>query len=151
MNRILTNYWVPGRIKWDTIYRCADRSLCLVIAQRGWHLIAYSTHSIHYRDTAAEFTQLRGNINPFSAGTVFSRQNLTSVDVRFWRLKTVPAPKEIKNVRLPWIYNIGIQMEWEDIYKDFKLKKNFVPHGLCKNNSALWGVNNILPLKTKTR
>ena len=27
---------------------------------------------------------------------VFMRQNLTSVDVRFWRIKTVPAPKELK-------------------------------------------------------
>ena len=31
--------------------------------------------------------------NSFSAWTVFRRQNLTSADVRFWRLKTVPALK----------------------------------------------------------
>ena len=31
------------------------------------------------------------NINPYSAGIDFSRQNLTSVDVRFWRLKSTPA------------------------------------------------------------
>ena len=30
-------------------------------------------------------------INPYSAGIDFSRQNLTSVDVRFWRLKSIPA------------------------------------------------------------
>ena len=37
------------------------------------------------------------------AGTVFRRQNLTSVDVRFWRLKTVSALKElnISNDRKP--------------------------------------------------
>ena len=29
-------------------------------------------------------------LNTFSAGTVFIRQNLTSTDVRFWRIKTVP-------------------------------------------------------------
>ena len=29
----------------------------------------------------------------FSAGTVFRRQNLTSIDVKFWRLTTVPALK----------------------------------------------------------
>ena len=34
--------------------------------------------------------------NPFSAGTVFRRQNLTSKDVRFWRLKTLPALKKVK-------------------------------------------------------
>ena len=30
-------------------------------------------------------------VNPYSAGIDFSRQNLTSVDVRFWRLKSIPA------------------------------------------------------------
>ena len=34
--------------------------------------------------------------NPFSAGTVFKRQILTYVDVRFWRIKTVPALKKLK-------------------------------------------------------
>ena len=34
--------------------------------------------------------------NPFSAGTFCIRQNLTSVDVRFRRIKTVPALKEVK-------------------------------------------------------
>ena len=31
------------------------------------------------------------NLNPYSAGIDFSRQNLTSVDVRFWRPKSIPA------------------------------------------------------------
>ena len=30
----------------------------------------------------------------YSSGTVFLRQNLTSIDVRFWRIETVPAMKE---------------------------------------------------------
>ena len=34
-------------------------------------------------------------LNSFSAGTVFIRQNLTSTDVRFWRIKRVPALKGI--------------------------------------------------------
>ena len=29
-------------------------------------------------------------LNPYSAGINFSRQNLTSVDGRFWRLKSIP-------------------------------------------------------------
>ena len=33
-------------------------------------------------------------------GSVFRRQNVTSVDVRFWRLKTVPALKGLSNKRL---------------------------------------------------
>ena len=32
-------------------------------------------------------------LNSFSAGTVFRRQNLTSKDVRFWRIKTVSTLK----------------------------------------------------------
>ena len=43
------------------------------------------------------------SFDPFSAGTLFRRQNLTSEDVRFWRLKTVPALKQsnIYNGRTP--------------------------------------------------
>ena len=37
------------------------------------------------------YTQLFQRFNPYSAGIDFSRQNLTSVDVRFWRLKSLPA------------------------------------------------------------
>ena len=35
-------------------------------------------------------------INPFSAGTVFTRRNLTSVDFRFRCLKKVPALVDLK-------------------------------------------------------
>ena len=43
------------------------------------------------------------SFNPFSAGTVFIRQNLTSADVRFSRIKTFRAPKKynIYNGRRP--------------------------------------------------
>ena len=40
----------------------------------------------------------RQAFNPFSAGTVSIRQNLTSADVKFWRIKTVPMPKELKYI-----------------------------------------------------
>ena len=33
------------------------------------------------------------NLSPYSTGTDFSRQNLTSVDIRFWRLKSIAALK----------------------------------------------------------
>ena len=36
---------------------------------------------------------LRSVYNSFSAGIDFRRQNLTSTDVRFWRLKSIPALK----------------------------------------------------------
>ena len=35
--------------------------------------------------------KLRIKVNSYSAGIDFSRQNLTSVDVRFWHLKSIPA------------------------------------------------------------
>ena len=48
--------------------------------------------------------------NSFSAGTDFRRQNLTSKDVRFWRLKTVPALKGLLclaglSIICQWDYN----------------------------------------------
>ena len=36
------------------------------------------------------------SVNSLRPGTVFIRQNLTSVDVRSWRIKTVPALKNLK-------------------------------------------------------
>ena len=44
------------------------------------------------------------NINPLSAGTVFRRQNLTYLDVIFWRLKSIPALKQF-NYIIIIIYN----------------------------------------------
>ena len=37
------------------------------------------------------YTRAFQRFNPYSAGIDFSRQNLTSVDVIFWRLKSIPA------------------------------------------------------------
>ena len=56
-------------------------------------------------------TQVGPQFNPFSAGTVFIRQNMTSVDVRFWRVKTVPTLEELKYLSWSYTNNIGIQME----------------------------------------
>ena len=39
------------------------------------------------------------SFNPFSSGTVFIRQNQTSVDVGFWSIK-LPAPKELKDLQI---------------------------------------------------
>ena len=41
------------------------------------------------------------SFNPFNAGTVFIRQNLTSFHVRFWREKTIPALKELQYLWWP--------------------------------------------------
>ena len=40
-------------------------------------------------------------VNPFNAGIVFRFQNMTSVDVWFWSLKTVPTLKELKKIQWP--------------------------------------------------
>ena len=39
----------------------------------------------------ADFCFELSSFNSYSAGIDFSRQNLTSADVRFWRLKLIPA------------------------------------------------------------
>ena len=43
-----------------------------------------------FKDVKWSFNASWG-LNPYSTGIDFSRQNLTSVDVRFWRLKSLPA------------------------------------------------------------
>ena len=37
------------------------------------------------------YTAVFQRFNPYSAGIDFRRQNLTSVDIKFWRLKSIPA------------------------------------------------------------
>ena len=45
----------------------------------------------YYYDSLAIVTNIfHHHINPYSAGIDFSRQNPTSVDVRFWRLMSTP-------------------------------------------------------------
>ena len=55
-------------------------------------------------------------VNLFSARIEFRRQNLTSVDVRFWRLKSIPRCKSrsISNGRRPIT---GIQMNQKELTK----------------------------------
>ena len=64
---------------------------------------------------------------PFSAGTVFRRQILTSKDgpraVRFRRLKTVPALKELKNI-MTETHARGIQMKRTEPTKTFMMISN---------------------------
>ena len=57
-----------------------------------------------------------------------------SVDVRFWRIKTIPALKAYIT---------------EDIYDYFKLSKPFSLQGLNKNNSALQGLRHTILYRIK--
>ena len=60
------------------------------------HLVHCPTH-VRVRGRARE--SLYGRVfNPFIAKAGFRRQNMTSKDVRFWRLTTVPALKERNNL-----------------------------------------------------
>ena len=65
-----------------------------------------------------------------------------SVDVKFWRLKMIPALKELKYLLWSKTYNIGIQMMQKELTKTFMMfsnwKKPFSLHGLDKNNSGLY-------------
>ena len=75
--------------KYKTLVVCIDYALC--------HVNPILPHQVWQSDQSAGNRQLdRWRwVNSFSVGTVFIRQNLTSVDVRFWRIKTVAALKEL--------------------------------------------------------
>ena len=85
--------------------------------------------------------QVAAYINPHSAGIDFSRQNLTSVDVRFWRLKSIPALWD-RTVRVKIFimaengHNIGFQMNREELTNTFMMisnwKKPFGLHGYVR-------------------
>ena len=70
-----------------------------------------------------------------SARTDFKRQNMTSVDVRFWRLKSTPHWKSghISNGRRPITFRYSDEAEKanEDIYDDLKLKKTSLVSMIC--------------------
>ena len=87
------------------------------------------------------------NFDPFSAGIVSIHQNLTSVDVRFWRIKTVPALKELKYLYLQYTHNIGIQMKRKELTKPFMMISNWKKHFGCdvflQINLALQGLIHI--------
>ena len=51
-------------------------------------------------------------------GTDFRRQNLTSIDVRFWLLKSISALKDLKYLSWPSTHNLGIQ-KWKELTKTF--------------------------------
>ena len=77
---------------------------------------------------------------PFSAGTIFERQELTSVDVCLIRTsKDTGRIQNIYNGRRAITYYIGIQIKQKDydIHDDFKLKQPFGLHVSYKHNSAL--------------
>ena len=66
--------------------------------------------------------------SPYSTGIDFKRQNLTSVDVKLWRLKSIPVSSNT--------FIMAVDHN-KDINDDFKLKKLFDLHCLYKIISAL--------------
>ena len=88
--------------------------------------------------------------NYFSAGTVFIRQNLTSTDVRFWRIKTVPALKGLMligqwtviiHVIMPMIFILSLNNRGDANMTADRRKSN-------GGNSITLGLHNI-PASTK--
>ena len=77
--------------------------------------------------------------NHYSAGIDFSRPNLTSIDVRFWRLKSIPHWK-CTIIITAVDQNMGIQMKWEELTETFMMISNWTKpigsHSLYKNISA---------------
>ena len=62
---------------------------CFIMAmQFTMILILYVIPSELSCDLIILYNLVKSWINPYSAGSDFSRQNLTSVDVRSWRLKS---------------------------------------------------------------
>ena len=79
-----------------------------------------------------------------SDSDVYRRQNLMSIDVRFWRLNSIPGLKKIQiyNGRRPITYRYSneaerIQMKRKELTKTFMMisdrKKHFGPHRLNIN------------------
>ena len=72
---------------------CANITVCQKDRVPKWHCAKMTEAQLS--GVKVECAKLSGypiiHNYSFSAGIDFSRQNLTSVDVRFWRLKSVPA------------------------------------------------------------
>ena len=83
-----------------------DGVICRILYLNVWRLISnrvpiclliwiycsyYSRHFLSYT-----FNHFMKWEKKFRAGTVSVRQNLTSVDIRFWRIKTIPALKGLQ-------------------------------------------------------
>ena len=59
------------------------------------NITTHEVYSTENKTNIDEYQRMRCtwffDIIPYSAGSDFSRQNLKSVDVKFWRLKSFPA------------------------------------------------------------
>ena len=79
--------------------------------------------------------------NTFDVKRVTFSARWSILDVRFWRLMSIPALKEKKIFIKAVTHNTGIQMKRKELTKTFKLisnlKKLFVFHGLYKTILAL--------------
>ena len=115
-------YWCVNITYWDHVVHClssrqkqkpqekaaSSNSLCYVSIYnnvRIWSEVKNGTYNnilLEYGKQILNFVSICSNlqrmmllnVKHYSAGTDFKRQNLTSVDVRFWRLKSIPTLKE---------------------------------------------------------
>ena len=138
MMKMMRRFWTLGKFYHEVRYR-TDRKMFSQFSyfsptwpfQRGdCQILTYNM----YKDS--EKTKI-------IIMTDFRRQNLMSVDVKFWCLKSIPVLKKMKMYngcrRITYVFKwsgkskLGLSPLW-----CFQIEKN--PHGLCKNKSALFRV-----------
>ena len=100
------------RRRWLNVFRHCANASCLLRHEFGnaWHIGSNLLNIEQIRqgltnqfNQRAYNTLFDDNVSPYCVGIDFSRQNLTSVDVRLWRLMSTPhcKSKHIYNVRRP--------------------------------------------------
>ena len=91
---VSTDFYLKMTEELDKKTRWSDIGLMLAYRLRRWPNL-YPTSGQRLVFVEKRVMSLDNNYdNPYSAGIDFKRQNRTSADVRFWRLKSIPALKE---------------------------------------------------------
>ena len=81
------------------------------------------------------------SFNSFSAGIVFIHQNLTSTDVKFWRIKTIPA---LKGLIAGNDSNHYAAVQSQKVVSAYFIGKQILPFGFAKQYrkmQTLWSVD----------
>ena len=84
----------PARQKAPSMYHNTASNTIAIVGPTHKKWTKSTTWNKDKKLTRCVLGNVKRILNPYSAGIDFSRQNLTSVDVRFWRLKSIPALQE---------------------------------------------------------
>ena len=146
---LLSSYLPP--IGTHIILEMKDDIVASELKDPIWHSLEWQIGSFSFEATICVIFNILNKINsnlkwhyinPFSARIVSIRQHLTYLDVRVWRIKTVPALKEVKYLQWPMTHSIGIQMKQKKLTKTFNMlisnwKETLGLSGLYNGISAL--------------